>query len=100
VVLHAVDKTKFKWEEIPQGKTDDQGRFELFTYSSNDGAPAGEYQVAIAVLQAGSDDGSDQVKRERSVSLPAKYAEPKTSGLTATIEKRKTTLPSFQLSSK
>lgn len=101
VVFHAVDQSKFKWQEIPQGTTDDQGRFQLFTYASNDGAPAAEYKVGIAIMGVADEDGGDQVKRDRpSVRIPAKYAEPTTSGLVATVEKRSTTLPPFELSSK
>jgi hypothetical protein len=101
VVFHAIDKSKFKWQEIPQAVTDENGKFNLFTYSSNDGAPAAEYKVAIALMQATNDDGGDQVVRERaSVKLPAKYADHETSGIKATIEKRSTSLAPFELSSK
>lgn len=101
VVLHAIDKSKFKWDEVPQGTTDEQGRFSLFTYAADDGAPAGEYKVGIAVMGAAEEDGSDQVKHERlSVKIPTRYANAETSGIKVTIEKQKTTLEPFALSSK
>ena len=101
IVFHAVDKSKFKWEELPQGVTDQDGKFKLFTYSSNDGAPAAEYTVGIALYQANSDDGGDQVKREKTrVNLPPKFADPKTSGLTAKVEAKTTVIPTFELVSK
>lgn len=101
IVLHAVDKTNFKWEELPQGVTDQNGKFNLFTYSSNDGAPAAEYTVGIALQQAVSDDGSDQVKREKNrVNLPTKFADPKKSGLTARVDAKATVIPTFELASK
>lgn len=101
IVLHAVDKTNFKWEELPQGVTDQNGKFNLFTYSSNDGAPAAEYTVGIALQQAVSDDGSDQVKREKNrVNLPSKFADPKKSGLTAKVNPKATVIPTFELASK
>lgn len=101
IVFHAVDKTNFKWEELPQGVTDQNGKFNLFTYSSNDGAPAAEYTVGIALQQAVSDDGSDQVKREKNrVNLPSKFADPKKSGLTARVDAKATAIPTFELARK
>lgn len=101
VVMHAVDETNFKWKELPQGTTDELGKFSLFTYSANDGAPAGDYKVGVAMLQESSDDGGDQVRREKGKArVPLKYADPRTSGLTAKVDAKATTLPAFELSSK
>ena len=101
IVFHAIDKTKFKWEELPQGVTDANGKFSLFTYSSNDGAPVSSYNVGIALLQAAEEDGGDQVKRvKNAVKLPQKYADAASSGLTAKVEAKSTVLPVFELSSK
>lgn len=99
VVLRPVDKSKFKWEEIPQAITDDSGRFKIHTYLSDDGAPAGEYKVGIALLQPPADDeGGDQVKRDSSAPrFPPKYADPETSGLKATVQPKSTVLPPFEL---
>jgi len=40
LVFHAVDATNFKWQEMPQGRTDAEGKFTLTTYETGDGAPA------------------------------------------------------------
>ncbi len=101
VVFHALDKSKFKWEELPQARTDDQGNFKVFTYAVDDGAPAAEYQVGIALLEPVADDGGDQVKHSRPrIKLPAKYSDPKSSGLSAKVPAQATTLPTFELSSR
>ena len=100
IVLHAVDPTSFKWSELPQGLSDSAGKFTLFTYSSNDGAPAGEYKVGIAVLQAASDDGGDQSAKGPAKSLPAKYADPEKSGIRVKVEKKATAIPTINLLSK
>jgi len=98
VVLRPVDKTNFKRQEIPQGTTDENGKFSIHTYSSNDGAPAGDYKVGIALMQPMDEEGGDQVKRDSSQPiLPQKYADPETSGLKATVEKKSTSLPAFEL---
>lgn len=98
VVLRPVDKTSFKRQEIPQGITDESGKFSIHTYSSDDGAPAGEYKVGIALMQPVDEEGGDQVKRDPSQPLfPPKYADPETSGLKATVDKKATTLPAFEL---
>jgi hypothetical protein len=57
IVFKPVDAAKFKWREQPQAKSDAEGRFTVFTYEANDGAPAGEYRVGIAVLGGGDDEG-------------------------------------------
>ena len=98
VVLRPLDKTNFKRQEIPQGITDENGKFSIHTYSSSDGAPAGEYKVGIALMQPVDDEGGDQVKRDAGqAAFPAKYADPETSGLKATVEKKSSTIPTFEL---
>lgn len=99
VVLRPIDKTKFKRQEIPQGITDENGKYSIHTYTSNDGAPAGEYKVGIALMQPLDEEGGDQVKRDLSQPLvPLKYADPETSGFKATVDKKATVLGTFELS--
>ena len=99
IVFKPVDATKFKWREQPQAKSDAEGRFTVFTYEANDGAPAGEYRVGIAVLGGGDDEGGDQVRRDTSAAkVPARYADASTSGITTTVEAKPNTLPTFELS--
>src|SRR5262245_59020222 len=49
------DNARFVMAETPQGVTDTEGRFTLTTYYTGDGAPAGEYLVAIAFDNAPAD---------------------------------------------
>lgn len=99
IVFKPVDDSKFKWREQPQAKSDAEGRFTVFTYEANDGAPAGEYRVGIAVLGGGDDEGGDQVRRDSSAAkVPTRYADAFTSGLTAKVEAKPNTLPTFELS--
>lgn len=98
VVLRPVDKTNFKRQEIPQGITDENGKFSVHTYTTNDGAPAGDYKIGIALMQPLDDEGGDQVKRDPNQPIvPTKYADPETSGLKATVDKKATVLPTIEL---
>jgi hypothetical protein len=100
VVFHAVDKANFKWEELPQGTTDANGKFTLFTYEPGDGAPAGEYKVAVELAAAADDQGGDQVKRARGPRIPDRYHDPSKSGLTAKVTSGTNELPTFELTTK
>ena len=101
IVFKPVDVAKFKWREQPQAKSDAEGRFTVFTYEANDGAPAGDYRVGIAILAAAEEEGSDQVRREKAaVKIPARYGDAATSGLAAKVEAKPTELPPFELSSR
>jgi len=77
---------------VPQGWTNEEGRFVLSTYAADDGAPAGHYRVTIKfpsdpkVLGGGPD------------LLGGKYLKRETSGLMADIEPGKNQLPDFDLS--
>lgn len=101
IVFKPVDASKFKWREQPQAKSDAEGRFTVFTYEANDGAPAGDYRVGIAILAAAEDEGSDQVRHEKgAVKIPARYGDAATSGLTARVEAKPTELATFELTSR
>jgi len=101
IVFKPVDAAKFKWREQPQAKSDAEGRFTVFTYEANDGAPAGDYKVGIAILAAAEEEGSDQVRREKAaVKIPARYGDAATSGLAAKVEAKPTELPPFELTSR
>jgi hypothetical protein len=76
----------------PRGKVKADGSFVLTTYDSNDGAPAGEYQVTVELwLSSGRGDEGPTSR------LPAKYAKPDSSGLTATVSAGPTELKTFEL---
>ena len=101
IVFKPVDAAKFKWREQPQAKSDAEGRFTVFTYEANDGAPAGDYKVGIAILAAAEEEGGDQVRRDKSApKIPARYGDAATSGLTAKVEAKPTELPPFELTSR
>jgi hypothetical protein len=89
VVLHHVDDWGAR-SIVPQAVTDDQGRFTLSTYATDDGAPAGDYRVTVEwpayrLRQLGPDK------------LKGKFAKPESSGLTARVNEGKTALPPFEL---
>jgi hypothetical protein len=67
----------------PYGVVDAEGSFDLTTYLTFDGAPAGKYVVTI-----------------RWPGFKGLYDNPKTSKLTATVEKTANDLPPFQLTTK
>jgi len=69
------------------GKTDAEGRFELMTASPGDGAVVGEYTVVVTKSEMVADptNPNSPYKIPKPL-LPARYAAPATSGLTATVE--------------
>jgi hypothetical protein len=91
VVLHPVGESG---PEVlkPRGKVAADGSFKLTTYDGNDGAPAGEYRVTVELwLSTGKGDEGPTSR------LPAKYATPDTSGLTAIVNAGPTELKPIQL---
>ena len=73
----------------PRGKTDEKGEFTLTTYDGNDGAPAGQYKVSVEQWKTVSVDAGPVNQ------LPAKFADPEKSGLTATVTAGPTDLQPF-----
>jgi hypothetical protein len=78
----------------PRARTDAEGRFRLATYATADGAPEGEYAVGVVHIPM-LRQGGDLVPGPND--LPAKYANPKTSGLLAQVKKEPNSLPPFGL---
>ncbi|MGL4421047.1 MAG: hypothetical protein ACRCZF_10315 [Gemmataceae bacterium] len=97
VAFHAVDP-KNAVSYPPHATTDANGKFSLMSYVADDGAPAGEYTVAIAVAVevAGADDGGDQTKKI-TFQVPAKYQRKETSGLQVSIKPQPNVLEPFKL---
>ena len=62
----------------------DDGSFTLFTDKPGDGAPPGEYQVYIPRRRIDTERAAPQV-------IDSKYEKPETSGLQATVEKKRNT---------
>jgi hypothetical protein len=95
VVLHPIDPSA-KVAAKPSGRVDASGSFVLSTFRPRDGAPAGEYRVAIAWL----DDASKADPQTGEIPTKARpdYADPATSPLRVRIEVGKNEIPVFQLS--
>jgi hypothetical protein len=79
------------------GRTDDKGEFRMTTFSSNDGAVAGQHVVTIMKFaeqtvteQAGVEDEAydpyaPSAPPPKLAEIPPKYAKQETSGLTAVV---------------
>lgn len=101
IVFHAIDKSKFQWEELPQALSDESGNFEVFTYVQGDGAPAADYKVGVALFGKTLEIGDDQVVHDKNEKLlPVRYQSPETSGITVKIEPKTNELQSFELKSR
>ena len=94
VVLHPLEPPALGLRP-PSGRVEADGSFTLSTLVAGDGAPAGEYRVAIAWL--GDVSKADPVTGEVPVKLAPRYADPKTSDLRAHIKEGPNELPPFQL---
>lgn len=107
------DKTNFKLDETPLGRTDAAGKFTLTTYYNGDGAPPGDYLVAVSYpdqvpVSEEADETATAIaaakaKKERAKDgkprFPQIYQVPQKSGLVATVAKGGGELPPFELSS-
>jgi hypothetical protein len=95
VVLHPIDPTG-KSAVRPSGRVDAAGSFVLSTFRSRDGAPVGEYAVAVAWF----DDAAkaDPQTGEIPTKARADYADPATSPLRVRIDAGKNVIPVFLLS--
>lgn len=88
VVLMPVDGTR-----VAVGVTDAQGKFKLGTNDGGDGAPPGDAKIAVSFVGPPSsvEPGTEQVIDDPSklpkpkIKIPAKYADPATSGLTQNV---------------
>lgn len=83
----------FKEQGAPAtGETDADGVFVLTTFERHDGAVPGDYVVTVAKMESAPDRTGDDRFPEKSSStekpkslIPAKYSEPKASGLSETV---------------
>jgi hypothetical protein len=88
VVFMPVEGTK-----VATGISDPDGKFKLGTNDSGDGAPVGKYKIAISFVgpPSTSTAGTEQIVDDPSklpkpkIKIPAKYADPATSGLAQEI---------------
>jgi hypothetical protein len=75
----------------PTGQVDTTGKFTLTTYTANDGAPVGDYDVTVEWWVAQKD-------RPAANQLPPRYRQPQRSGLQAKISADgPNSLPTFKL---
>lgn len=78
----------------PSAKSGADGSFTLGTYGTGDGAPAGEYKVSAVWFKLVNSGGS-MVRGDNA--LPAKYANPETSGVKVVIGDSETAIPAIDL---
>ena len=81
------------------GTTDAAGRFTLSTLQAGDGAAVGSYKVSICMSGAPPMPGPTEAKKfsPDAPSLPLKFSNPETSGLTANVEASSSNLFPFDL---
>jgi len=78
----------------PTAITDEDGAFEIGTYSSADGAPAGSYKVLVLHYPV---IGTAENPYAGPNDLPAQYAKAETTTLKVTIEEEETEIPPLEL---
>ena len=77
----------------PFGRVAKDGTFQVTTYDTNDGAPAGQYRVTVIWPEDPEARGPSPDR------LKGKYADPKSTPLRAKVEAAKGELPPFELQS-
>jgi hypothetical protein len=91
VVFHPLDEADQEAVR-PQGHVGPDGAFALTTYEPGDGAPAGDYRVTVELWLTDVNGDAGPTSR-----LPARYAKPSSSGLTATVNAGPNDLQPFVL---
>jgi hypothetical protein len=95
IAFHPVDP-KNDTGYPPHATTDAEGRFSLATYLPGDGAPAGEWKVALAFAVESIEEGSDQTRR-LSFQIPQVYHTRESTPISVTIRPEPNTLEPFRL---
>ncbi len=83
----------------PTGMTDQDGKFKLHSFVGDDGAPIGDYTITVSLART-SETRDVMVKATTTalvVSIPAKYADPAQSSLTATVKEGPNEIPTIEL---
>ena len=99
VVLHPkADSQRAPDGELvrPHGQVQSDGTFELTSYSSNDGAPLGEYSVTLELRKIVKYPSGDAGPGPNLI--PAKYAKPSTSPVVVRVDAGTNRLPPISLS--
>ena len=81
----------------PNAYTAADGTFELSTYEASDGAPPGDYEVAIVWTPGVDPSGDSEAEAETPDRLKGRYADPKSSDLEARLVEGPNELPPFDL---
>jgi hypothetical protein len=84
------------------GKINNEGTFNLVAYPGSEGMPAGNYKVGISIVQGRSESNILNrtlvvEKKGHSAVSTNRYADPKTSDLTAEVSKDRPNEPVFEL---
>jgi len=90
-VAEATPLTEDEKKLRPRGFTQSDGTFQLTSYAANDGAPPGRYVVGV-LKQVDGKASDDKV-----YVTPGRYANAKTSGLTAIVKAPATELPVIEI---
>jgi len=83
-------------EPSPSAKTDEQGYFTLTSYAKGDGAPEGEYTVTVTWFRSYR-TGQTEDDTTTANFLPARYANPATSGLKVVVNAGDNELPPLRV---
>jgi 5-hydroxyisourate hydrolase-like protein (transthyretin family) len=75
VTFYRLEPDTEKYASVCDGRTDEQGRYKITTYSRFDGAPVGKYTLTVVKVERPADGGAGKHV------LPKDYAAPTTSGL-------------------
>jgi hypothetical protein len=92
----AIVESKKPAAPAPSGMTDSQGVFKLSSYDAGDGAPEGEYKVAV-IWQEPLPPGVRESAEGPKDRLGGRYADPQKSKLTANVEQGGGEIPPFAL---
>lgn len=103
-VTYVPRESKLRGLIMPGGKTDEEGRFELTTYESKDGAPAGQYDVTLRWpatqwpgRAAAMQRSADPVPPRRPDLLMGQFRSPEKSPITVTVTEGTNELEPFRL---
>jgi hypothetical protein len=94
VVFHPVDQSVADTRR-PVGRVEADGTFTLSTFNVGEGAPAGQYIVAISRARAPSESVTTTAKD--SVQMPPKYGDVRSSPLRATVTEGTNEMPTYNL---
>jgi 5-hydroxyisourate hydrolase-like protein (transthyretin family) len=84
----------------PSAQTDAEGRFELTSFQTGDGAPEGTYAVTLTCFRAAAGRKVSEGDESARNVVPVRYANPATSKLTAVVKPGENELEPFKVSAR